>query len=90
MEHSEQEEHLWAKRFELFGKDAETIWDQELPEAEKRYDEVQDVVALLHKSKGMAMRPVYTLLNTFEQNIVPSRTVIQSKGTIAQTILGLE
>ncbi|GEM_PF-2312012 len=93
METNHQQDQVWQKRFEMFGRNvAEKIWDMELPEDDVRYDAVQDTVNLLQKSRGMEMEDRITaLLNTFDQHYSDvDELIVESKGVIAQTILGLE
>lgn len=93
MELDAQQEMIWQQRFEIFGKqDAEAIWNAELPEDDVRYEAVQDTLALLQKSKGMAMEDrVNTLMNAFDQHYsAMEELIVESKGVIAQSILGLE
>ena len=83
---------LWAKRREMFGDDAEQLWQDELRSREARAQTVQQTVALLNKADETPMEErLYLLRTTLEEqyrNTVEAPLV--NAGLVAQVFFGLD
>ncbi|WP_369601790.1 hypothetical protein AAIA72_02025 [Hahella sp. SMD15-11] len=83
---------LWAKRREMFGDDAEQLWQDELRSREARAQTVQQTVALLNKADETPMEErLYLLRTTLEEqyrNTVEAPLV--NAGLVAQVFFRLD
>ena len=87
-----RQETLWAKRREMFGDDAEQLWQDESRSREARTQAVQQTVALLNKAEGTPMEErLYLLRTTLEENYQDTvEAELIHPGLVAQVFFGLD
>jgi len=84
---------LWEKRNELFGVDAEEIWNEEVESYDKRKQDMQDLLSRLKKSNDST---IYEKLDDYQQTLkdvyknTPEAYILQSKDLIAKVFLSLD
>ncbi len=89
----EKEGHLWEKRKELFGDEAENVWSKDVEEYQKRKKDMQDTISRLDKSYDST---IYEKLTDYQEtlnNIYENTTeayILESKDLLAKVFLGLD
>jgi hypothetical protein len=83
---------VWEKRRELFGKDAEIIWADELAELSKKQTKMHDMFSQLDKSTGMSIdETLYQLRTALAENHEGSvQELFANGGKVAHAFFSLE